>query len=49
MPFNLKEKQARLSVEAKVKAIEERLEEYFKDYADLEGTEEASEAQLRGI
>jgi len=42
MPFNLKEKQARLSVEAKAKAIEERLEEYFNDYADLKGTEEAN-------
>ena len=47
MPFNLKQKQARLSIEAKVKAIESRLEEIFSEYKELEGTEEANLDKLR--
>lgn len=42
MPFNLKEKQSRLSVEAKVKSMEKLLEDYADDYKELYGTTEAN-------
>ena len=42
MPFNLKEKQARMSIEANVKSMEARLEEVYEDYKASTGTTEAN-------